>query len=76
MIELGKIKSDLTFFEHHNLNTNFKSSEHHIKVKQSRDSIRKIEQLLKSSISDNDELSLSKRNHQFHDDECRGNQWN
>jgi hypothetical protein len=46
--ELGKIKGDLAFFEHHNLNTNYKRSEHHVKVAQSRKSIQKIKELLKT----------------------------
>jgi hypothetical protein len=46
--ELGKIKGDLTFFEHHNLNTNYKRSEHPVKVEQSRKSIQKIKNLLKA----------------------------
>jgi hypothetical protein len=46
--ELGKIKGDLSFFEHHNLNTNYRKSEHHVKVEQSRKSIQKIKNLLKA----------------------------
>lgn len=44
--ELGEIKGDLTFFENHNLNTNYKSSEHHRRTEQSRKSIQKIQDIL------------------------------
>lgn len=45
--ELGRIKGDLAFFEHHNLNTAYRSREHHTRVEQSRRSIQRIRELLK-----------------------------
>jgi len=46
--QLGNLKGDISFFEHIVLNTNYRSSESHKRVKQARQSIAKIRSLLDS----------------------------